>query len=303
MMASISSSGKRQVWAVADSIPTALFVLLEKLPWHQFSSIMATILVATYFVTSSDSGSLVIDILTAEGDPDPPVAQRIFWALTEGAVAAVLLLAGGLGALQTAAITTAAPFSVIMVAMCFSLTKGLRTEPAREARRRLREEKVSGVIMEHLAHLREKTVEDWRGRLQEIVEGKRTSVRRKSIPPLEEARARVRTFLDETVVLAFKDLEEELRGLGRETAIERSKGRVTLLVIHEGEEDFAYAIHGHAIRKMTFAFPEVDEGMPPVCLAEVIVGSTAVREDVMEKFTRELILADFLAEYAKWKGW
>lgn len=289
--------------AVAESVPTALFVMLEKLPWPQFSSIIATLLVGTYFVTSSDSGSLVIDILTAEGDPDPPVGQRIFWALTEGAVAAVLLMAGGLAALQTAAITTAAPFSVIMVIMCFSLLRGLRTEPARAARLRLREEKVVGALQERLARLREKTVEDWRGRLKEIAEGKRLTQRRKVMPPLEDARARIRTFIDETVVPAFEDLEEELSGLGRETAIERGKTRAALVVFHEGEEEFACAVRGHAVRKMTFAFPEVGEGMPPVFLAEVILRDSAVREDVMEKFTRDRIIADFLAEYAKWKGW
>ncbi len=114
--------------AVAESVPTALYVLLEKLPWSGITMVLATIVIATYFVTSSDSGSLVIDILTSDGDPHPPVAQRIFWAMTEGAVAAALLVTGGLKALQTASITMALPFTLIMILMCYSLVKGLRAE-------------------------------------------------------------------------------------------------------------------------------------------------------------------------------
>lgn len=120
--------------AVQANVPVALFVLLEKLPWSGATSVLAIVVIATYFVTSSDSGSLVIDILTADGDLDPPIRQRVFWALTEGAVAAALLLSGGLVALQTAAITTALPFCAIMLMMCYSLVKGLRAEepPRRE---------------------------------------------------------------------------------------------------------------------------------------------------------------------------
>jgi choline/glycine/proline betaine transport protein len=116
--------------AVSSSLPTALFALLERLPLSSISVVLATMVVATFFVTSSDSGSLVIDILTSGGHAEPPVGQRVFWALTEGAVAAVLLVAGGLTALQTAVLTTALPFTVIMLIICVSLVKGLRAVPA-----------------------------------------------------------------------------------------------------------------------------------------------------------------------------
>jgi len=115
--------------AVQNSIPTALYALLSHLPLVSLSSILGTIVIATYFITSSDSGSLVIDILTAGGHPDPPLRQRLFWALTEGGVAAVLLVAGGLVALQTAAITTALPLTVILLLTCWGLLKSLRGDP------------------------------------------------------------------------------------------------------------------------------------------------------------------------------
>jgi len=114
--------------AAQNNTPTALFALLAEFPLAVVSSALATFVVVTFFVTSSDSGSLVIDIITSGGEQDPPVAQRIFWAVTEGAVASVLLLAGGLGALQTASITTALPFAVVLLVICYGLLKGLRRD-------------------------------------------------------------------------------------------------------------------------------------------------------------------------------
>ncbi len=113
---------------VQTSVPTALFVLLEKLPVSFLSSVLATVVITTFFVTSSDSGSLVISILSSNGNPRPVVSLRFFWAILQGAVAAVLLLTGGLLALQTAALTTALPFCMVMILMCYSIVKGLRSE-------------------------------------------------------------------------------------------------------------------------------------------------------------------------------
>jgi len=118
--------------AVQENVATALFVLLEQFPWSFVSSLVGVILVVFFFVTSSDSGSLVVDSITSGGKLDAPVGQRIFWANAEGAVAAVLLLGGGLSALQTAAITTGLPFAFVLIIMCFSLYKGLNEEYARE---------------------------------------------------------------------------------------------------------------------------------------------------------------------------
>jgi choline/glycine/proline betaine transport protein len=106
----------------------AMFAMLEQFPLGALSGILATLLVITFFVTSSDSGSLVIDHLTSGGKHDVPKTQRIFWAVTEGVVAAILLWGGGLGALQTAAITTGLPFAVILCLMCYTVYLGLDNE-------------------------------------------------------------------------------------------------------------------------------------------------------------------------------
>ena len=123
-------NGIADMAGAADEPATALFKLLDQFPLSSITSIIGIILVTIFFVTSSDSGSLVIDSITAGGKLDAPVGQRIFWAQTEGAVAAVLLLGGGLGALQTAAITTGLPFAFILLVMCYSLRQGLQREYA-----------------------------------------------------------------------------------------------------------------------------------------------------------------------------
>ncbi len=114
--------------AVNENVATALFVFLEQFPLEMITSVIAIVLILSFFVTSSDSGSLVIDGLTSGGKLDAPVGQRIFWAQTEGLVAAILLIGGGLGALQTASISTGLPFALILLVMCYSLHRGLKRE-------------------------------------------------------------------------------------------------------------------------------------------------------------------------------
>ena len=122
--------------AVEKDLSKSLFISLDRLTLSVMTGSLATIIatvagviallvIITIFVTSSDSGSLVIDIITAGGKTDPPVAQRIFWAVTEGAVAAALLVGGGLTALQTAAITTGLPFALLLMVMISSLPPAL----------------------------------------------------------------------------------------------------------------------------------------------------------------------------------
>jgi len=112
-------------------VPLAMFQMFDSLPMGEVLSMLAIVLVLVFFITSSDSGSLVIDSITAGGKVDAPVPQRVFWALIEGAIAAALLWVGGtqaIEALQAGAISTALPFTVILLVMCVSLIMGLRTE-------------------------------------------------------------------------------------------------------------------------------------------------------------------------------
>jgi betaine/carnitine transporter, BCCT family len=115
---------------VGDS-SLSLFQMLAELPLTAITSFLAIVLVLVFFITSSDSGSLVIDSITAGGKLDAPVPQRVFWAIMEGLIAGALLYGGGeqaLNALQAGAITTGLPFTVVLLVMCFSLYKGLSAE-------------------------------------------------------------------------------------------------------------------------------------------------------------------------------
>ncbi|ARS53015.1 BCCT family transporter [Kushneria konosiri] len=106
-----------------------LFMMLSHLPLSTITSLIGIILVMVFFITSSDSGSLVIDAITAGGKIDAPTPQRVFWALISGVIAIALLLGGGLGALQAMVISTGLPFAVVLLIGSFGIIKGLMSEP------------------------------------------------------------------------------------------------------------------------------------------------------------------------------
>lgn len=106
----------------------SLFVMLKELPFATISSILGIVLVLLFFITSSDSGSLVVDTICAGGVQDTPTTQRMFWCMFEGLIAIALLLGGGLASLQALAIATGFPFAILCVLMCYSIFKGLQDE-------------------------------------------------------------------------------------------------------------------------------------------------------------------------------
>jgi choline/glycine/proline betaine transport protein len=135
----------------------ALFGLLDTLPAATFVSVGVIVLIALFFITSSDSGSLVVDMLSSGGDPDPPTWSRVFWAAIEGAVAVALVLMvtdqEGLAALQTAVVIAAVPVSVIMILMSVALWRQLQAERTAQLRqqRTRRAEELSEQVSEEVA--------------------------------------------------------------------------------------------------------------------------------------------------------
>lgn len=127
----LSDAGSGIAAAVGQDTTVALYVTLEQLPWTTVTSIAATLLIATYFVTSSDSGTHVVDKLISRGSRYSPRRQRVIWGIGEGVVAATLLIVGGeqaLASLQTASITAGLPVAVILVFACFNLYRALKRE-------------------------------------------------------------------------------------------------------------------------------------------------------------------------------
>jgi choline/glycine/proline betaine transport protein len=217
--------------AIVDS-PTALFVMLEQLPWSNVMSLVATLLIITFFVTSSDSGSLVIDIITSGGNEDPPVWQRIFWAIIEGAVAAALLLAGGLSALQTAAITSALPFAFVMFLMCFGLYKGLNAETLKRPYRPL-----PAPVPQY------PSAKQWQQRLRALIG--------------DHCQQDVRAYIDSTVRPAMEAVSLQIDKTLLQPKIEESNAMIKLTVDHGADTMFKYEIRLREYGIPSAAFPNL----------------------------------------------
>jgi glycine betaine transporter len=124
--------------AVSADVTTALFITLEQLPMGMILGVLATLLIITFFVTSADSATFVLGMLTSKGVLNPANSTKLIWGVLQSSIAAVLLLSGGLGGLQTASIVAALPFSIIMVLMVVSLNKALNQEIKEQKRKEKR---------------------------------------------------------------------------------------------------------------------------------------------------------------------
>src|SRR5690606_8208150 len=178
---------------VAATRPVALFTGFDYLPWATFLSWITGLLVAVYFVTASDAGALVIAMITSRGEEEPVLWLRVGWALACGAVAGTLLLAGGLSAVQMAAVIAGLPLAVVMLLMCYGIWKALREETLLHRSASLPASAAPG------------TAVPWRRRLTAIV----------SHPTQPQARK----YLDEVVAGALQRVAAEMaaRGLPAES--------------------------------------------------------------------------------------
>ena len=220
--------------AVSADVSTALFKFLEHFPFSGLTSIVAIILVITFFVTSSDSGSLVVDTIASGGRDNNPVWQRIFWAITQGIVAIALLIAGGLGALQSASIIIALPFAVVMLIACWGLYKALNLETIRNESLKHhmnagRHGKVSGT---------------WQVRLNRIIE----------FPKVEETKR----FINEDVIAAMNLVKEELNKYDWNVEISNDKNSALsfIRVEHSNDFDFIYEVRAKNYDTPSYAYPE-----------------------------------------------
>lgn len=312
------------VEAVRADISTVIFVMLEELPLARLSALVAVVVVAIFFVTSADSGSLVVNILTAGGDPDPPVYRRAVGAVLIGAVAAVLLLTGGLQALQTAAITTAMPFSIIMILICYSLSRSLRSErlvpPGAEsgsatAVAQPAAPSSSGVPLAGATPPEGYTgapprvlaaadrQEDWRQQLKTVIWGYERYARR-AAEHRAEALPRIQQFLDHKAVPALERIRAELERNGREAAVERDSDGARLTVWREGQEEFNFNVRCLVREPLTFAFPEMkldSEEVHP--RAEIVLPTGRTGDWALDELSRERIYDEFVNAYAHWMGW
>lgn len=265
--------------AVAADTTVALFQFFEYLPFSTVASLVATILVVTFFVTSSDSGSLVIDMLTSGGEENAPVWQRIFWAATEGVVAAVLLLAGGLGALQTATIASALPFTVIMLLMCWGLLRALRLEAAK--RISMRRANLMPTMVHH-------GPDSWKKRLKTLIH--------------QPAKPEVEKFIRETAKPALIEVMDELKKRNIEARVQDGDdGRTWLEVLHGDEIDFFYSVRPRPHTPPAFALRDTRKDRTEKLRfyrAEVHLREGGLDYDIMN-WTKAQIITDVLDHYEK----
>ena len=202
---------------VSANQAVALFQFLEYLPFPTVLVSVSLLMVVVFFVTSADSGALVLNMLSAHGQDNTPVLQRIFWAAVIGAIAAVLLLAGGLSSLQTAAIASALPFSLALLGAMWGFARALSVDASQRSAA-----SVSPVIG---------GTSEWRERLANVL----------SFP---EDRS-VRRFLRDEVAPALRDFARELQLHDQEARVteplEKGSG-VRLEVLNGGEIDFVYEV-------------------------------------------------------------
>ncbi|WP_448564951.1 BCCT family transporter [Thalassotalea ganghwensis] len=204
---------------VNDNTSVALFVFLENFPYAKVLSFISVLMIVIFFVTSCDSGAMVIDMLCSHGNSDTPLWQRLYWAIGVGVVAIILTLAGGLGALQTMTIASALPFAIILLIAITGLMKALKVEEAK---------KISHLV-QSLPHTPNEGKEDWRERLHNIIE----------FPN----KANVRAFIGKTVEPALTELVEQFNQNGLSATLEVQTQLVQLKVNHGNEHDFIYAVH------------------------------------------------------------
>ncbi len=261
----------------ADS-SLALFAFLEHFPLSTLLSMIAVAMVVVFFVTSADSGALVVDMLASGGKAHTPLWQRLFWSILIGLVAIALLLANGLKALQTATIASALPFSIVLLAAMWGLLRALKLDATKRS-----------IRFQALPQTpnRMRPQGGWQRRLRTLV----------NYPDMEEVRA----FISGTAQPAMESVAQELRKRGLDARSESSgEDRVRLVVPLGAETDFSYEVRPRAFVRPQFALIEdQDPGEEEhYYRAEVHLLEGGQDYDLMG-WTRDDVIGDILDQYEK----
>ncbi|MFS0753584.1 BCCT family transporter [Noviherbaspirillum sp. 1P10PC] len=266
------------VRTVADNLPTALFEVLQQLPLSVVASSIATLLVITFFVTSADSGALVIDMITSGAAPNPPVWQRIFWAVCAGVVAAVLLVAGGLQALQTAALASALPFAVIMLFICYGLLRALQTESTS-----------SSIDLSSAADAPPATAGmNWQQRLA-------------SITHFHDKRE-ITAFLADSARPALEAVAAQMRDSGLAPEAAYSTERLDLTIPHGEHGLFRYTVRARSFRAPSFAWAATEPAEPETRHYRAMAySSEGDQPHDVTGYTRDQMINELLNRYARFR--
>jgi choline/glycine/proline betaine transport protein len=202
---------------VSKDSSVALFVFLENFPLTSVLSFFSVLMIVIFFVTSCDSGAMVVDMLCSHGKNDTPLWQRIYWAIGIGIVAAILLLAGGLNALQTMTIASALPFTIVLLLAMAGLIKSLRVEAFKQ----------DSQLIAGIPHSSNDNNDSWQMRLQNVVD----------FP----SKTNVSKFINQTVAPAFDLVAKELGGKQINVEISSENG-LSFIIDHGEAQEFVYRV-------------------------------------------------------------
>jgi choline/glycine/proline betaine transport protein len=259
--------------AVQQDSSVALFEFLTHLPFAQISSLIATILVVLFFVTSADSGSLVIDYLTAETE-NSPLWQRLFWTVLIAVLSIILLMAGGLAALQSATIMSALPFTLIMLLVCWGLMKALTIDVT----------KMNALQDARITPRAIQNPRSWQQRLGLIMHYPHTQ-------------QEVDTYIQQQVQQAFSQVQKEFQRRELDVTIQSIEHGLQLRVDHHNEINFIYQVVSRETQPPSFMADTVAQDQP-FYQAEVFLREGGQNYDVMD-WTVEDLLQDIIDQYER----
>jgi choline/glycine/proline betaine transport protein len=261
------------VAAVQTDSSVALFEFLQTLPFSSVMSLVATLLIMLFFVTSADSGALVTDYLTAKSDQSP-AWQRLFWTFLMAFLAIVLLLVGGLSALQSATMMSALPFTVIMLFICWGLLKALKLDVTKMYA--LQDARITPRAIQ--------TPRSWQQRLGLIMH-------------YPHSEAEVRHYIDVEVKSAFESVRVEFKRRYLNVIIDHIENGLALKVDHHNEVNFIYQVVARETLPPSF-MPESSEENRRYFQAEVFLREGGQAYDVMD-WTHEDLLQDIIDQYER----
>jgi len=257
---------------VSKDSSVALFVFLENFPLSTLLSFFSVLMIVIFFVTSCDSGAMVVDMLCSHGSNNTPLWQRVYWAVGIGLVAAILLLAGGLNALQTMTIASALPFSIVLLLAIVGLIKALRIEAFKQ----------ESQLIAAVPHAGNENNDSWQVRLKNIVD--------------YPNKPNVNKFISQIVVPAFESVAEELKKNQINVVVAHENG-LSLVVDHGEEQEFVYRVLARKHSQPDFV-NEADDDEHSYYRAEVHLGEGGQDYDIMG-WSKTAVINNVIDQYHK----
>lgn len=250
----------------------ALFVFLENFPLSTVLSFFSVLMIVIFFVTSSDSGAMVVDMLCSHGNNNTPLWQRVYWAVGIGVVAAILLLVGGLNALQTMTIASALPFAIVLLLAIIGLIKALRVEAFKQ----------ESQLITAIPHSNNENNDSWKIRLKNIVDFPNKN--------------NVNKFIRKTVEPAFNLVAKELQENQIKVDISHEDG-LSFIVEHGEQQEFIYRVLPRKYSQPDFV-NEADDDEQSYYRAEVHLGEGGQDYDIMG-WSQAAVINNIIDQYHK----